>query len=135
MTPTTEDLLSSALKLLSELRDGSPMNEEQKRRYDRLANGEPEETSFDRMRQVLEACEDTDLEYGDLDNFEQLMNMSEQIARACLWTEDENAYDATNPHSGISREWQDWREEQAADWIVSFRKILNIDPGHKDLSK
>ena len=126
----TQRQLEEAMELLSELRDGTGMSSEQKERYDRMVNDEAEPTVLDRIEEMIGEHE-SELGWSLIQDFTGIKAIVEQIANSPLWTEAENGMEG----GGISRDFQEDRENEAQDWIRELRLILNIDPGYKDLSK
>ena len=58
-------------------------------------------------------------------DIEKMTDLVERIARAQLWDEpDEDGEMSGKNGDGISREFQESREEEAQDWILEARDLV-----------
>lgn len=62
---------------------------------------------------------------GSPEHTVKLLGLVQEIAQAELWDEAE---DGKNACGGISREFQEAREEEAQDWILRARALMNTKP-------
>lgn len=59
----------------------------------------------------------------------KVLELVQEMACAELWDEAE---DGKNASGGVSRDFQSFREEQAQDWILRARALMNIKQGNRE---